>query len=184
MKEKNFLHWWWLVVYLVAPATGFAQQEPPATEVYVTLDLRNAGIHQLIKQVKRQTAYQFGYAAPDIRHVKGINYSGARVSLDEVFKTILPPYKLQHKIYQNFIILTKVEPVVIPQVARRDPYTLVGYVQDEDGIPIQGVNVMIAGKETGVVSDLNGKFTLTNVREQAEVFYPKKVIEPDGRSFQ
>ena len=47
--------------------------------------------------------------------------------------------------------------------------TLTGVVLDELGDPITGANVVVVGTTNGIITDLDGKFTLSNVADNAKI---------------
>ena len=53
--------------------------------------------------------------------------------------------------------------------AQTPPRKISGSVTDMDGNPITGANVLVVGTSTGVMTDVNGKFTLPNVANNATI---------------
>ena len=49
---------------------------------------------------------------------------------------------------------------ILPSVAQQGDYTLTGSVLDEFGGPVVGANVVIKGTTMGVVTDIDGKFSI------------------------
>ena len=41
-------------------------------------------------------------------------------------------------------------------------------ISEEDGLPVVGASVLVKGTTTGTVTDMDGKFTLTNVPSSAK----------------
>lgn len=56
---------------------------------------------------------------------------------------------------------TQVQDSLIETKSKKDFYTISGYVVDENGEALVGVNVTLFNSTMGTVSDINGKFTLT-----------------------
>ena len=44
--------------------------------------------------------------------------------------------------------------------ARQNGKSISGEVKDQKGLPLVGVNILIKGTTIGVISDINGKFTI------------------------
>ena len=40
-------------------------------------------------------------------------------------------------------------------------------ISEEDGLPVVGASILVKGTTTGTVTDMDGKFTLTNVPSSA-----------------
>ena len=51
--------------------------------------------------------------------------------------------------------------LVTGQQAVNGPVTVTGTITDQSGLPVPGAAVMVAGTNIGVVSDLDGKYSLT-----------------------
>ena len=56
---------------------------------------------------------------------------------------------------------------MLPSVAFAQNIRVEGQVKDETGEPMIGVSVMVAGTDTGVITDLDGNFTLPSVSQGA-----------------
>ena len=59
------------------------------------------------------------------------------------------------------------EPMVAVPVASQAKITVQGTVLDETGIPVVGANVVVTGTTHGVITDIDGNFTLQDVDEHA-----------------
>ncbi len=53
----------------------------------------------------------------------------------------------------------------------KPPITVTGTVTDSKNIPLEGVSVFVKGSKKGVITDAQGKFTLTNVPDNARLVF-------------
>ena len=60
--------------------------------------------------------------------------------------------------------------VLITQITFAQDIAVTGVVQDQTGLPVPGVNVLIKGTTTGTQTDFDGKFKISAARGQVLVF--------------
>ncbi len=114
---------------------------------------KSTSIKEVLKVIEKQTEYTFFYndAFLDLTRPITIHQQDIEVGklLDIVFKDTDLTY-LEHE--HKFIVIT---PKAVAQ-----GITVTGTVT-ENGEPIPGVNIIIKGTTTGMVTDINGKYSIT-----------------------
>lgn len=121
----------------------------------ITLKMDNASIGQVTEAIEQQSRYLFIN--------KGVDLSG-RVSVDvtdatvmSVLDRILPGNGISYKIDGTYVILTSGQ----EQQSESGPATLTGTVRDGAGMPVPGAAVLIQGTGNGVITDMDGRFSIT-----------------------
>jgi TonB-dependent SusC/RagA subfamily outer membrane receptor len=83
-----------------------------------------------------------------------VNVSFSSKNIDENLQSIFSGSSVGYLILENnLVVLTSVE-ILQQQI-------VTGTVTDETGEPMPGVNVVVKGTNTGVVTDLSGRYTIT-----------------------
>lgn len=165
-----------IVLLLLCPAIMNAAQRK------VALKERAITIKQAIKLIEKKSDYTFFFKESDIddQNRKDINCNG---TINEVLDELFKGSNVSYVIKNNDIILkaSQTEPKTQQQKDKRRSIT--GAVIDsENNDPIIGASVILKGKKEGVITDVNGNFTINvyGSNPQLEVSYigyKKKVID-------
>ena len=114
----------------------------------------------VIKQIQSQSKYQFFYDDKlSTVSVDAIKVKDA--SLETVLNQALKGKDISFRVEENIVYLS--EKTDAPQdVNQQQPgkeRKVTGQVVDDLGEPLIGVNVLVKGTTTGVITDLDGNFT-------------------------
>lgn len=138
-------------------------------------------IEQAIQLIEKSSHYSFFYNAADLKNAtnKNLNCEG---TIEEVLKEIFKGSGISYMIKGNEVIL-KVNKTATVQQQGKKKRSVVGTVTDaETGEPIIGATVLIKGQKDGVITDIDGNFTISvsGTRSQIEVSYigyKKKTVD-------
>jgi|GEM_PF-17005 len=133
----------------------------------ITLSGKNITLMEIIQNIEQQTNYLCLFSSNDLNlkrkfslEVKGVT---VEVLLNDLFQNSPISYKIQGK---QIILFKdkkkkKVENIApLPQNMGVNEISITGQILDETGVPMPGVSVTIKGSKKGMVSDINGKFTI------------------------
>jgi len=121
----------------------------------ITLHMPPSGLHEVLKQVARQSHLQLVYdaAAAAGYHTDSIHLSGAAHS---VLDSLLAPVYMDYKAMNGLLVVYK-KPA--------SAFVLKGKVVDaQTQTPLVGVTVFLKGTKRGVVTDETGSFTFPDVK--------------------
>lgn len=110
---------------------------------------------EAVREIEKSSDYSFFYNSEDLAggQTKDYNLQG---SIDEVLATMFDGTGISYKVNGNDIILSKQS---VQQSSKKR--TLSGVVVDNnDGTPIIGANVVIKGTSTGGITDIDGNFNI------------------------
>lgn len=148
---------------------------------HITVKGQSITIKQAIQLIEKNSDYTFFYNAADLKNTttKNINCEG---SIDEVLKELFKESGITYMIKGNEVILkvTKVEAV---QQQAQKKRTITGTVLDaENGEPIIGASILLKGQKEGVITDLDGNFSIavSGTKAQLEISYigyKKKTVD-------
>lgn len=137
-----------LVFALLFSASAYAQQDR------ISLNLRNATLKQLFTEIERQTDWNFSYRDSEIEGKGAVNIVADRLVLSDVLNAELDRAGLQYTVVGNKIVVT-------PKQATSETVTVKGRVIDSDGEPIISASALVKGTKTGVITDIDGNFSIT-----------------------
>ncbi len=122
----------------------------------VSIDLKNAGIEELIVAIKSQCDMGFLYDYNKTKVVKNITVSMQNALLSEVLTQALKGTGFIADIENNMIIIKEA-----PLNQQKEARTIKGRVTDNKKTPLLGVTVLIKGTSIGVVTDTVGMYKIT-----------------------
>lgn len=131
----------------------------------ITISEKNKSIREIIHIIEKSSDYNFFFnnAMPGLDKKTSINLSNS--SIDEVLNNLLKDTDITYAIKEeNQVVLTNLS---LPEsnssraMQQTRGRTITGTVTDEFGEPIIGANVLEKGTTNGVITDMDGKFSLS-----------------------
>ena len=148
---------------LVATAKGRSQT--------VTLDLKDAPIQKVFKEVVRQTGISVIYNEALFKDAGNVSIKVKNASVNEVLKKCLDgrPFEFY---YENNAIITKPKKVIEESESSSVPppvgHELRIHIMDTTGQPIAGASIVVRGTGHGTETDDNGNAVLSDI-EQGDI---------------
>lgn len=122
----------------------------------VQMKLGKVSVKQAIATLKDKSGYSFVYEMNDLDLNKKVDVNAT--TLSESIQQILNGQQVNYEIKGNTVIV-KHQGVTKDQ-KETATHTVSGIVKDENGLPIIGATVKVRGAQMGVVTDIDGKFSL------------------------
>lgn len=139
-----------LILIIISPFQSFSKSYG---QDKINITLHNVSIKKALTEIEKTSNFRFNYSDASLNeiHVDHINLKNA--SIDEAMALLLNKTKLIYKQNDNLVIISE-------KVMKAPDITVTGRVIDDKGGSLPGVNVKIKGASAGVVTDLNGKYTI------------------------
>lgn len=125
--------------------------------IKVSVRMENATIDEMIKNVRIGTNYRFLYRVEEVNKYGKRDINLQNVSIEEFLRVALEGTKLSYEIEDDVIII---HPSKDDNKKTVEPRKVTGTVMDMQGNTLPGSTILIQGTSLGVVTDVNGKFTL------------------------
>lgn len=144
-------------------ATTLKSQNSNKTNTNITISLSNASLKTLLSEIEAATDYSFMFGRGLIDNLK-VSIEVKDKSLEEVLEEALSTHNLSYVVKDKQIIIVEdkntqnQENKGIRQAS--SSYKLKGVVVDEKNETLVGVSVSIKGTTTGVMTDIDGNFSL------------------------
>lgn len=122
----------------------------------LTLQLNNTPIEDVLNRIEEQTEFRFLYNKKIVNVERKVNVIVDGKSIMEVLDNIFKNSGISYTISDRQIVLNKKESPTSAQQSNR----VTGVVTDANGEPIIGANVIEKGTTNGIITDLDGKFTI------------------------
>ncbi|MES2278997.1 MAG: TonB-dependent receptor [Bacteroidota bacterium] len=126
----------------------------------VTIHEKNTSVEKVLSLIEKQTNYHFLFDKLDLPKNGKLDVNVNNVTVEEALNTFLKAQSLTYKVFQQTIVLRKIDERNTPATVIAQKIT--GTVVDAKGEGLPGVTVRVKGAPTLVtVTDINGKYTIT-----------------------
>lgn len=148
------------ITYMLLFAAVLCLHAENAVSQKITLQGENLSVKDYLNTIEKQTDFLFIYDA-GVNVNKKISVNMVSKSIREVLDNLSTQLGLNYSQKGSYIVLSshKAKETSIPVVAQQKK-TITGVVTDDLGEPIIGANVIEKGTTNGIITDINGKFTL------------------------
>jgi TonB-linked SusC/RagA family outer membrane protein len=134
--------------------------------------MENRTLNTLFLYLEQNSGYRFAYNKSDLDDTQKISCEFTNESIDQILKKVLDTERLSISIKNEYIIIARKENAVGNSLSTGQPVkTISGRVSDSLGAPLPGVSVVIKGTTTGVITDMDGNYTLSKVSENATLVF-------------
>ncbi|WP_430811910.1 MULTISPECIES: TonB-dependent receptor [unclassified Carboxylicivirga] len=161
-----------LAVFFMLIGLVHASANSYSQSAKISIDLNNAELKEVIKEIQKQTEFTFFYSPEDVKEIKSIDVKVIDGKLQDILNECIKNTGLEYEIKHKAIILKKsinnsssAEIGNNTEVQRR---IITGKVTDIQGEPLPGVSIVIKGTTSGSITDIDGNYTL-EVPDNAEV---------------
>jgi TonB-linked SusC/RagA family outer membrane protein len=124
----------------------------------VTLNLKNARIEEVLNAIESKSEYYFLLNQKQVDINRRVNVDMKNTSIKEVLSSIFKNEDVSYVVYDRQIILTPKEKTFSKEIQQKK---ITGTVIDATTkVPLVGVTVFVEGTKKGVVTDLDGKYSI------------------------
>ncbi|MEG0993865.1 MAG: TonB-dependent receptor [Bacteroidales bacterium] len=109
-----------------------------------------------ISVVEKQTDLLFVYSKSEINTKKEIPITSGNHSLETCLNKVFGQTDITYALSNDYLVLSKNK----DQSSAQDTRKVSGKITDKTGLPIIGANVVIKGTTNGIITDVDGNYTL------------------------
>lgn len=147
-----------LIACLQVSAGGYSQTK-------VTLDMKNALLTQVFKEIRRQTGYNFFYQTAWMEKAHKVSVQVTDTPLIAALDLCFQEQPLTYTLTGNSIVIRpKKYPQHTPLIEDID---VKGFITDEGGTPLAGANIKVKGTNINTIANPDGSFVLKGIDENA-----------------
>jgi TonB-linked SusC/RagA family outer membrane protein len=136
----------------------------------LNISSKNAALIDVFRNIEDQSEFYFYFNKEDLKTKEAVTVEMKDAQINDVLDQVLAKTGLEYKIIDRYVVVKEKgsdEPVITMQVARK----ITGKVTDTTGGALPGVTVAIKGTTTGVITDNNGNYSLSNVPDNAVLVF-------------
>lgn len=127
--------------------------------VSLSFSLNNKSIEEVLDKIEQETEFSFLVLDKQLDMDKQVSIQANRNSIEQILDNVFNNTNIQYRVVDRQIIL--MEKNLHPQIAQQSRKQIKGTITDERGEPIIGANVVEKGTSNGIITDLDGKFSLS-----------------------
>ena len=131
----------------------------------VSVTLKNSTVAKVIDAIESQTDYLFVYSKNEIDLTRKVSVEVDRKAVSEVLSEVFDKTNVVYAMEGTNIMLMTGSGTTASTTQQGKKVS--GKVTDQMGASLPGVSIVIKGTTTGVISDNDGKFTLSNVPQNS-----------------
>ncbi len=147
---------------LLAFFTAIAHAATPA-DTKVTIDFKSAPVETVLDAIKQQTGLNFVYSAELAKTWPKVSIEARQKTAEQVIAQLMEMLNCEYAVRGNIVSIGKLN--------SSKKITLRGRVVDTNGEPLVGVTIKAAGSDTGVITDIDGNYTLTDINPNSNIIY-------------
>ncbi|KAA5542972.1 SusC/RagA family TonB-linked outer membrane protein [Adhaeribacter rhizoryzae] len=146
-----------LSVFMPVSATVYAQR--------VTLSEDNVPLAKVLKEIRKQTGYDFFYNEALLQRAKRVSVHVQNVTLEEALEKSFAQQPFVYTIELKTVIIKEAKKAGSSSVV--PPINVKGRVVDENNDPLPGATVLVKGTNKGASTNAQGTFTIPDVADDA-----------------
>ncbi len=135
----------------------------------LNLKVERSTIEAILGQIEQETDFHFFYQSEDLKKDKTFDVDVKNSTVFEILDMVLPKAGLSYEVFDKYIAISSSEKNAFASMAK--PQTVKGKVTDFSGGPLPGVTVFVKGTATGIVTDVEGNYSLANVPDDATLVF-------------
>ena len=165
--SQNFLSQLLLIMkltlfFLITSVLGLFATESYSQMTRITLDLKSVTVKDALKAIENESEFFFIYNNELIDVDRAIDISVKNQRITEVLNAIFEGRDVEITVIDRKIVLA---PAFMGE--QQPGKKISGKVTDSSGATLPGASVAVKGTTNGIITDNDGKYSLTNVPENA-----------------
>ncbi len=129
-----------------------------ADEPLINLSLKNVAVKDALWEIEKQSKMVFVYNADDLSKAGKISVEIKGKTVREALDICLKDSGFEYTIEQNTVVIKR---KVAAKTANIQKITVKGKVVDKSETGLPGVTIVLKGTSVGVVTDMNGHYSIT-----------------------
>ncbi|WP_102407472.1 SusC/RagA family TonB-linked outer membrane protein [Parabacteroides bouchesdurhonensis] len=180
-------------VFIICLLASFSIANVFAANTYaqsttLTVQLNNKTIKDVFNYIEKNSEFIFVYMDNTFDSRKVVDVSVQDQPVTAILDNLFQGTDVTYKIDNRQVIITRKEAATVtvaPSVQQEREVS--GVIKDDTGEPIIGANILVKGTTTGMITDLDGKFTIKVPSQNATLVisyigYKTQEIALNGRS--
>jgi TonB-linked SusC/RagA family outer membrane protein len=144
---------------VIAMASGTYGQE-----TRFDLNVKDANVIQVFDEIERITEFGFLFKTDQLDLNQHFTLDIKRASIEQILNEVLDKDQYKYTVIDRNIVITKLGANAFQDDKSK---TIIGKVTDSSGASLPGVSVVVKGTTTGIITDSEGNYSLSNIPENS-----------------
>jgi TonB-linked SusC/RagA family outer membrane protein len=164
---KNFLIMRMTLYILLLSVGQILAVETYSQTAKINLNVSNQSVQEVLNQIQNQSEFFFMFNNQMVDVERKVDLKADNMTISQVLQDLFAGTDISFTIVDRQIVLFSSAAMGVQQKTTK----VSGKVVDSSGNTIPGVSVVVKGTTNGVITDSDGKFSLTNIPENAILQY-------------
>jgi len=138
-------------------ASGYSQS------TNISLKMSDSRVEDVLNKIESKSEFFFLFNQKQIDINRKVSIDANEEKISDILDKLFAGTDVKHQVIDRQIVLTATSVTETQQQAKK----ITGKVTDSTGAALPGVSVVVKGTTTGVITDSDGNYTLTNFPENA-----------------
>jgi len=178
-----------LPVFLLVGTLNLFAASTYSQETKLSMQLNNVTLENLFDAIKSQSEFSIVVKSSEVNLNERVSVSATNETVDIILNRALYNKGLKYEIKGKHILVYKAPAEIVsvfPDV-NQSGSKISGVIKDSRGEPIIGANVIVKGTTNGTMTDIDGKFNLSDVKkgdllEISYIGYVTQLVRLTGQS--
>ena len=140
------------------------------SQVRLTVRFEKTDVRDALQTIEEKTDYIFLYKDQIFDFSKKVSADFTDAKFEDVLKTFCDQTNVSYEVRDRQIILKEKDATALTEM-QQQKRQLSGTVKDNNRQPLPGVTVVVKGTTTGVITDDNGNYSISNVSSDATLLF-------------
>ncbi|MDH6306256.1 TonB-linked SusC/RagA family outer membrane protein [Parabacteroides sp. PF5-5] len=127
------------------------------------ISLSNISLERIFNEIEKKSEFSIIYKSNEVDLKERVSVEAHHQPVEKILDNVLKNQELQYVINDKHIIIFKAEAnkrVVAPTISQQTGKKITGTVTDNTGESIIGASILEKGTQNGIITDMNGNYTL------------------------
>ena len=153
-----------LFTVLTVHAKSYSQQ------TQLSFSFKQTSIADVLAHIEEESEFYFFYKENELHADRLIDIKVSDENINTILNRILEGTNLTYSLIDRYVVISE-ESDSNSQSGNLQQKTVTGKITDSSGFPLPGVTVVIKGTTQGIISDVNGIYSLANVPSDATLVF-------------
>ncbi len=169
LKKSLTIMKWSLFFIFIGCIQAFAVEATYAQKTKLELNFSQTNLEKVLNEIENQSEFFFLFNQDQINTTRKVDIQVKGAMIQEVLNDLFAGTDVKYTIIDRQIVLTNSSELLnqVNQGAQQQGKKVTGKVTDSSSGSLPGVSVVVKGTTTGVITDSNGNYSLSNIPENA-----------------
>jgi TonB-linked SusC/RagA family outer membrane protein len=127
---------------------------------------KNASLIDIFRNIEDQSEFYFYFNKEEVKSKETVSVEMKEAPINDILDKVLANSGLEYKIIDRYVVV-KEKGSPDPAMALQTNRKISGKVTDSTGATLPGVSVVVKGTTIGIITDMEGNYSLANIPENA-----------------